>query len=571
MIALTYTQGSDYGVVFGLDVRGLKPELEFEQIVLKRMFLREFKLLRRLVDDLQNMGTEDPEQLLEEVTSAYETVDDVNPVNPFLRIENGAALFMRFLQEGPTDNILFQLSGCKRYLTDIDFDRVVEVELVAQPDNLRSEDQITSIYRNDELQKVAQVEYHGTSLQYALEAFPQLQQYLPKSVRNPYRRNMDEDIRALERQFRATPDANSLELLVVALNRSGILSVSNITEFVTYILTPFDERQPPPGPRSAWNKKNLLTLRHYTCLKVIFAAQNERTLRQLSASGAGTIRDAGRPVKYLVIWTPDPGMAEAVARWIAFLHGLTVAQVIPMACGPSIAKKYGDQGFDETRLLQAVPPKVEGEDLPPLTPGWGFGGKSLDSIDADPDAFGRAERPRRNPLDTSGVICDFCGKQGITQIIFCRPFMLGNVPRAQFAACDACVNLITTQNTRQLITNACNLLPAATRREGRKYFAGLYHTLINNIITINAVTPEHIFDLHVARATSMRQKCQLRTGHPVVGGCNDLAYVEVETPSGWKKSCATCAAQQLGLQEIVEIVGHSQIRSLRAGRRKSRH
>jgi hypothetical protein len=182
MIALTYAQGSDYGVVFSLDVRGLKPELEFEQIVLKRMFLREFKLLRRLVDDLQSMGTEDPEQLLEEVAMAYEAAGDVNPSNPFLRIANGAALFMRFLQEGPTDDILFQLSGCKRYLTDIDFDRVVEVELVAQPDNLRSEDQITSIYRNDELQKVAQVEYHGTSLQYALEAFPQLQQYLPENL-----------------------------------------------------------------------------------------------------------------------------------------------------------------------------------------------------------------------------------------------------------------------------------------------------------------------------------------------------------------------------------------------------
>ena len=177
---------------------------------------------------------------------------------------------------------------------------------------------------------------------------------------------------------------------------------------------------------------------------------------------------------------------------------------------------------------------------------------------------------RANPLDTSGIICDFCGKPGITQIIFCRSFMLGNVPRAQFAGCDSCIDLINTRNTRQLITNACNMMPAAVRRAGRIHFADLYQTLISNIIMIRAVTPQDIFDLHIARTTAMHQKCQLRTGHPVIGGCNDLAYVEVETPGGWKKSCSTCATQQLGLKEIVEIVGHSQIRSLRLGRRNPR-
>lgn len=177
---------------------------------------------------------------------------------------------------------------------------------------------------------------------------------------------------------------------------------------------------------------------------------------------------------------------------------------------------------------------------------------------------------RANPLDTSGMICDFCGKPGITQIIFCRPFMLGRLLRAQFAACDTCVNLINTQNTRQLITNACNMMPAEVRRAGRVHFAGLYQTLISHIIAIRAVTPQDIFDLFVARATSMHQKCQLRTGHPVIGECNDLAYVEVETPDGWKKSCSTCAAQHLGLKEVVDIVCHQKIRSLRASRRNPR-
>lgn len=185
LLALTYAHGtgkSDYGVVFSLDVSGLRPELEFEQIVLQRLFLRELRPLRRLVDDLRSMDTEDS-QLLEEVSSAYETVDDVNPAAPFLQIKSGASLFLELLQQGPTDELLFQLTGCRRYLVDIDFDRVVGVELVSHPDAIRSPEQITSIYRNAELQKVAQIEYHGTSLQYALEAFPQLQNLLPQNAR----------------------------------------------------------------------------------------------------------------------------------------------------------------------------------------------------------------------------------------------------------------------------------------------------------------------------------------------------------------------------------------------------
>ena len=143
--------------------------------------------MHRLVDDLRSMDTEDshwpPSSLLDEVASAYEMTDDVNPAAPFLRIEDGTNLFLELLRQGPTDEILFQLTGCKRYLVDIDFDRVVGVELIAHPGAIRDPEQIIGIYRNSNLQQVAQIEYHGTSLLYALEAFPQLQNLLPQNAR----------------------------------------------------------------------------------------------------------------------------------------------------------------------------------------------------------------------------------------------------------------------------------------------------------------------------------------------------------------------------------------------------
>lgn len=639
-VALTYTDGSDYGVVLSLDVRGLRPELEFEQIVLKRLFLREWRPLQRLVEDLR--GTGDPERILEEVNSAYESLDeDVNPAAPFLGLKSGPALFLKMLDQGPTNEILFQLTGCKRYLTDIDFDQIVEVELIRQPDHLRSPDQVTSVYLNPDLQKVAQIEYHGTSLAHALEAFPALRDYLPKDVASPIVARNPNPV-----------DWTKLPRILKALDADPNLTVTAVAK--TFGI-------------SDWTLRHKLkALGHIKYLgrgqgrQSSFSEAEWKTIRQLMGKNLSIPQIAKaiqRPYSTLVYAMKQKGLYDDVAakkydvslfdRAVELLRadpklsishaarkvGITTSPLLNFLHSAGLEKfasrfkktkkpgtrqekravsrkksrgielQIGDiyrdirnddlfvavtskilLGVKDGVALERMPSTVQQREVnlsvQDLADNWKLSVPEMDKLiksywstpTPSPPAAPRGHKfvpiryripDRRNPLDTSGIICDFCGKPGITHIIFCHSFMLGNVPRAQFATCNSCLDLINTKNTRQLITNACDMVPAAARRMARVHFGGLYQTLLNNIITIRVVSPQDIFDLHIARSTSMRQKCQLRTGHAIIGGCNDLAYIEVETPGGWKKACATCAAQQLGLPTIVDIVGHNQVRSLR--------
>lgn len=642
-VALTYTDGSDYGVVLSLDVRGLQPELEFEQIVLKRLFLRERRALQRLAEDLRSIGTEDPESILEEVNSAYETLDgDVNPATPFLRITNGPTLFLEMIDHGPTTEILFQLTGCKRYLTDIDFDRIVEVELIKQPDHLRSPDQITSIYLNPDLQKVARIEYHGTSLAHTLEAFPALRTYLPKDVISPVvaRNPNPVDWTKLPRILKALDSDPDLTVTAVAktfgISDWTLRHKLKALGHIKYLgrgqgrQSSFSEAEWKTVKQLMGKKLSIPKIAkaiHRPYSTLVYAMKQKglyddvaakkydvslfnRAVALLRADSSLSIAHAARRVGIttspLRNFLHSAGLLEKIAARFKKTKKPGTRQekrAVSRKRSRSIRLQIGDiyRDIRNDDLFIAVTSKIllgvkNGEALErmpstmhqhevnlsvqDLADNWGLSVPEMDklvksywNVPLPPQpAAPRGHKyvpiryripDRRNPLDTSGVICDFCGKPGITHIIFCHPFMLGNVPRAQFATCSSCLDLINTKNIRQLVTNACDMMPASARRMARVHFGGLYQTLLSNIITIRAVSPQDIFDLHIARSTSLRQKCQLRTGHTTVGGCNDLAYMEVETPSGWKKACGTCAAQQLGLPTIVDIVGHNQIRSLR--------
>ena len=90
----------------------------------------------------------------------------------------------------------------------------------------------------------------------------------------------------------------------------------------------------------------------------------------------------------------------------------------------------------------------------------------------------------------------------------------------------------------------------------------LYQQFFDNRFDAFDIEPEHIFDLTMLRARAKDQKCTLRRGHPILGECSDLAFVEVNTGE-WKKSCNICATAILGLNEISQMILHPDIRNLR--------
>jgi len=116
------------------------------------------------------------------------------------------------------------------------------------------------------------------------------------------------------------------------------------------------------------------------------------------------------------------------------------------------------------------------------------------------------------------------------------------------------------------------MLPPDIRRQGRSHFRQIFTEFFDNLYAQRAVTPRDIMDLYVARTTAKRIKCELRTGHPAIGECSDLAFVMVKiptdwdvlakTPVNWKKSCLPCAALQLGVNTVEEVVGHPLIKAI---------
>lgn len=147
----------------------------------------------------------------------------------------------------------------------------------------------------------------------------------------------------------------------------------------------------------------------------------------------------------------------------------------------------------------------------------------------------------------------------------------------QQMSCDACGKLIASNNLRTLVTQAANLAPpmSGTRRQLRVFFQGLYQQLLSSIFNTRTLEAKDIFDLQMLRARSLAVKCEIRKGHPTLGECSDLAFIEVDTGARrvgmtsrtssqplWQKSCLLCAAGTLGLSATHQIVLHPDVRSL---------
>lgn len=164
---------------------------------------------------------------------------------------------------------------------------------------------------------------------------------------------------------------------------------------------------------------------------------------------------------------------------------------------------------------------------------------------------------RSNPLDTMGIICDFCAQPGVVHIYECTPFMLGGIMRAQFMACSTCRDLITTKNIRALITASANMLPQQMRRQARSMFNQLYTTFFSNLIKEDPISPADIFDLHMLRARTKVTKCQLNSAP----NCSKIAMLLLNI-NGWQPSCAPCVFHELGISDPKDIVGHPLVRNL---------
>jgi ribosomal protein L23 len=167
---------------------------------------------------------------------------------------------------------------------------------------------------------------------------------------------------------------------------------------------------------------------------------------------------------------------------------------------------------------------------------------------------------RRNPLDTSGIICDFCAQPGADAIHNTIPFPMGGRTRFQFMSCPACTQLIEDQNLRALVTQGANMMPPTMpRKMARTIFRDIYSTFFTNLLKSNAITPTHIFELQMLRAQAKALKCQLRTGHPALGECADLAMIQVLEEDEAHNSCLPCAAQFLGLDNTLDLLHRSDI------------
>ena len=169
---------------------------------------------------------------------------------------------------------------------------------------------------------------------------------------------------------------------------------------------------------------------------------------------------------------------------------------------------------------------------------------------------------RRNPLDTSGIICDFCGQPNCTNIYTCSPFMLGNIPRAQFMTCAPCAKLIDNRDIVRLSQQAVKMLPAVHRDKAKVAFSRIYKTFFNNLLNGRLISLSDIFELAMLRARAKHDKCELGTGHPTMGACNKLAYLVLKVPGGSKKTCQVCAAQALGLNDLKSLILHPDLDTL---------
>lgn len=169
-------------------------------------------------------------------------------------------------------------------------------------------------------------------------------------------------------------------------------------------------------------------------------------------------------------------------------------------------------------------------------------------------------KSRKNPLKVEGVVCDFCGKPNCSTVYFCHTFMLGNTPRSQFMGCDDCAKIINNKDIRTLSVKAARLLPLKFRKKAKAHFAQLYTEFFINLIESRPLEAKDLFDLYIARATAKHQKCELKTGHPKLGSCVEIAALEVETPGGWRKGCLVCIAAGLQLDDINQTILHPKIR-----------
>ena len=171
---------------------------------------------------------------------------------------------------------------------------------------------------------------------------------------------------------------------------------------------------------------------------------------------------------------------------------------------------------------------------------------------------------RKNPLDTSGIICDFCGGSGVTSLHTHIPMVIGDRMRMQQMSCDTCGQFIANNNIRALVTQAANMArPLPDERRGfRIYFRKIYQLMLDNIINTQTVGPDHIFELQMGRARSLALKCEIRKGHPTLGECGVLAFIEVDIGNKWQRSCLICAAGVLGLSKAHDAAMHPNTRSL---------
>lgn len=180
---------------------------------------------------------------------------------------------------------------------------------------------------------------------------------------------------------------------------------------------------------------------------------------------------------------------------------------------------------------------------------------------------------QQNPLDTGGIICDFCGNGGAIKLYTISPtIMIGNIPRSQFVACPTCTILMDSRDIQTLAETAGKLVPVPLKAVGvakmefrkkvRRHFLKLYGEIFQNLVDSRKLEPSHIFDLHVARATSKHRKCEFRTGHLLLGSCADIAYFEVDAGNGWRKGCLVCITQVLGFNRVNEIIGSPRLREL---------
>lgn len=171
---------------------------------------------------------------------------------------------------------------------------------------------------------------------------------------------------------------------------------------------------------------------------------------------------------------------------------------------------------------------------------------------------------RRNPLDTSGIICDFCGAGGVTMMYTGGPLMLGSVPRTQFMACDPCATLIADRNVGALVKQAAEPLKgqSVSMLKVKAHFQKLFNQFFRTLLDSRKIEPSHIFDLQMLRARAQRIKCVIRTGHPKLGSCLELASLQVDMGQGKRPGCLTCITAALGADSFKDIIGDPQIYSL---------